>query len=98
MVFSGFNGFLTIFSASTTKKKPAAGEKFVGSLFSKILRFLEKNVEKVTVFSVSTTEKARRRRKIWEPLFLRAGGAPKIFRGLFHFRPRTPLKKFGDDV
>ena len=29
---------------------------------------------------------------------MRAGGVPKIFRGLFHFRPRTPPKKFGDDV
>ena len=43
-------------------------------------------------------KKARRRRKIWEPLFLRAADAPKIFRGLFYFRPRIPLKKFGDDV
>ena len=43
-------------------------------------------------------KKASRRRKIWETLFLPVGGAPKFFRGLFHFRPRTPLKKFGDAV
>ena len=41
----------------------------------------------LTVFSASTTKKARRRQKIWEPLFLRAGGARKIFRPDFHFRP-----------
>ena len=33
------------------EKKAAAGEKFLGSLFWKILRFLGKNVKKLTFFS-----------------------------------------------
>ena len=40
----------------------------------------------LTVFSVSTTK------NLGNP-FLRARGAPKIFRGLFQFRPKTPPKK-----
>ena len=43
-------------------------------------------------------KKAWCRRKIWEPLFFRAGGARKIFRPKFHFGPTPPLKKFGDNV
>ena len=49
----------------------------------------------LAVLSASTMKKARRRRKILEPLFLRE---------IFHFRPtkfsfwsNTPLKKFGGD-
>ena len=50
-------------------------------------------------FSVAPKRKIGRcRRKICEPLFLRAGGARKIFRPDFHFGPIPPLKKFGDDV
>ena len=36
------------------EKKPAAGEKFLGSLFWKILRFLGKNVKKLTFLAVLT--------------------------------------------
>ena len=69
------------------QKKPGAGEKILRSFFFKKLTFLAVLNGFLAVFSASTTKKARRRRKIWEPLFLRAGGARKIFRPDFHFRP-----------
>ena len=80
------------------RKKAQRRRKIFGVPFLKNLTILGKNFEKLTVSVPPQRKKARRRRKIWELFFLRAGGAPKIFRELFHFRPRTPLKKFGDDV
>ena len=74
------------------EKKPAAGEKFLGSLFWKILRFLGKNVKKLTFFSgfqwLHKEKKAAAGEKFGNPFFPRT----------FSFSSEDPLKKFGDDV
>ena len=82
------------------KKSPPQAKNFWGPFFQKFDGFWKK-IRKIngflavlTVFSASTTKKSPPQAKnLGTPFF-----APKIFRGLFHFRPRTPLKKFGDDV
>ena len=88
------------------EKSPPQAKTFWGPFFQKFDGF-GINFVKLTVFSVfngfltvfngfqrlRNEKKPAAGLKIWEPLFLCAGGAPKIFQGLFHFRPRTPSKK-----
>ena len=98
------NWFFSSFQCLDDEKSPAQAKKFWGhffqkiDVFRKILRFLAVFNGFLAVFSASTTKKAPRRRKICEPLFLRAGGARKIFRPNFHFSPIPPRKKLGDNV
>ena len=72
---NGFLAFLTVFSASTTKKSPPQVKKFWGPFFQKIdvfrknQRFSAVFNGFLAVFSGSTMKKGRRRWKIWEPLF-----------------------------
>ena len=56
-------------------------------VFRKILRFLAVFNGFLALLQCLHNEKARRRRKIWEPLFLCAGGTRKIFRPILHLRP-----------
>ena len=53
--------------------------------FLKNFTVFGKNFEKLTVFSASTTKKARRRRKIWEPLFFARRRRAKNFPTNFSF-------------
>ena len=63
---------------NVSKKSPAQAKKFWGPFFSKIdvffknLRFLAVFNGFLALFQCLHNEKARHRRKIWEPLFLRA--------------------------
>ena len=78
------------------EKKPAAGEKFLGSLFSKIWRFLEKiskNYLFLKVFSASTTKKSPAQAKnLGTPFFARRRRA-KNFPRTFSFSSEDPPKK-----
>ena len=88
---------------NVSKKCPLQAKKFWGPFFQK-LTFLGKFNSFLAVFSASTTEKALRRQKIWEPLFC-APEAREIFLTNFSFSSDQifilvwyPLKKFGDNV
>ena len=94
------------------KKKPAAGEKILRSLFSKKLTFLGKfnGFQRfLTVFQRFSVPPRRKKpaagEKFGNPFFCAPEAREKfsdqffIFvRPNFHFGPIPPLKKFGDNV